>query len=45
MKKFVALLSKENERTTMNEWENDDSDILWTLYRGYKKLRQLFFHT
>ena len=45
MKKFVALLTKENERTTMNEWENDDSDILWTLYRGYKKLRQLFFHT
>ena len=29
MKKFVALLTKEKGKTAMNEWENDDSDILW----------------
>ena len=29
MKKFVALLTKEKRKTAMNEWENDDSDILW----------------
>ena len=23
----------------MNEWENDDSDILRALYSGYKKIR------
>ena len=28
MKKFVALLTKEKGKTAMNEWENDDSDIL-----------------
>ena len=32
MKKFVALLTKEKGKTAMNEWENDDSDILQTLY-------------
>ena len=31
MKKFVELLTKENEKTTMNEWVNDDSDILQLL--------------
>ena len=29
----------------MNEWENDDSEKLQALYSGFKKLRQLFFHT
>ena len=24
MKKFVALLTKEKEKASMNEWENDD---------------------
>ena len=24
-------------KTAMNEWENDDSDILWALYSVYKK--------
>ena len=28
MKKFVTLLTKEKGKTAMNEWENDDSDIL-----------------
>ena len=32
MKKFVALLTKEKGKTAMNEWENDDSDILQALY-------------
>ena len=31
MKKFVELLTKENEKTAMNEWVNDDSDILQLL--------------
>ena len=30
MKKFVALLRKEKGKATMNEWENDDTDILRT---------------
>ena len=29
----------------MNEWENDNSDILQPLYSVYEKLGQLFFHT
>ena len=29
----------------MNEWENNDPDILRALYSVYKKLRQFFFHT
>ena len=29
----------------MNEWENDDSDILHALYNIYKKLGQFFLHT
>ena len=32
MKKFVALLTKGKGKTAMNEWENDDSDILRGLY-------------
>ena len=26
--KYVALLTKEKGKPVMNEWENDDSDIL-----------------
>ena len=39
MKKFVALLTKEKGKTAMNEWENDDSDILRASYSVYKKIR------
>ena len=37
MKKFVALLTKEKGKMAINEWENDDSDILWALYSADKK--------
>ena len=37
MKKFVALLTKEKEEMVMNEWENDDSNILRVLYSISKK--------
>ena len=44
MKKFVELLTKENEKTAMNEWVNDDSDILQAFNSVYiKKLGQFFF--
>ena len=43
MKKFVALLTKEKEKTVMNEWENDDSDILRALYSVYKKITTILF--
>ena len=40
--KFVALLIKEIEKTTVNEWKNDDSDILGALSSVYeKKLGQI----
>ena len=29
--------------TTNNQWNNDDSDTLWTLYSVYKKLGQSSF--
>ena len=46
MKKFAALLTKEKGKLAMNEWENDDSDILRALYSVYKqKLGQVLFHT
>ena len=46
MKKFVELLTKENEKTAMNEWVNDDSDILQAFNSVYiKKLGQFFSHT
>ena len=32
------LLSKEKGKTVMNEWGNDDFDILLVLYSVYKKL-------
>ena len=37
MKKFVALPTKEKGRTAMNNWENNDSEILWALYSIYIK--------
>ena len=37
LKKFVALVTKEKGKMTVNKWENDDSDILWALYSVYKK--------
>ena len=44
MKKSVALLTM-GKKTTMNEYENNDSDILWALYIVYKKLGQFFLYT
>ena len=41
MKKFVALLTKEKGKTAINEWENNDSDIIRVLYSGYKKNRTI----
>ena len=37
MKILIALPIKENRKMAMNEWENDDCDILWVLYSVYKK--------
>ena len=34
LKKFVAL-PKEKGKTPMNQWENDDSDIIRAIYSGY----------
>ena len=41
---ILAMLTKKKGKTSMHEWENDDSDILWALYRVYKKIRIIFFH-
>ena len=44
MKKLFALLTKEKGKMTMNEWENDDSVILRSLYSAYlKKLGLILF--
>ena len=43
MGKFVAFLTKEKGKTAMNEWKNDDSEILWALYSVYKKIRTILF--
>ena len=43
MKKFVAILTKEKGKTAINEWENNDSDIIRVLYSGYKKNRTILF--
>ena len=32
-------------KTARNEWENDESDFLGTLYSVYKKLRAIFQYT
>ena len=31
-------------KATKNEWENDDSDFLWSLCCVNKKIGQFFFH-
>ena len=33
------------EKTTRNEWKNDDFNSLRALYSVYKKIRTIFFHT
>ena len=38
MKKFIAILTKKNERTPKNEWKSDDSVFPGALYSIYKKL-------
>ena len=43
--KYVALLTKEKGKPAMNEWGNDDSDILWTFCSVYKQIRTTFFYT
>lgn len=43
MKKFVALLTQEKVKTAMNDWENDDSDILQVIYSVYKKIKIVLF--
>ena len=43
LKKFVTLLTKEAGKTAMNDWENDDPDILWALISVYKKIRTILF--
>ena len=45
MKKLIALLTKGKGKTAINEWKNDNSVILRTLYSVHKKLGQFFFHT
>ena len=32
MKRIVALPTKKKGKTAMNEWENDDHDVLQALY-------------
>ena len=43
MKKFVCIVNE--RKTANNELENDGFDFLRVLYRVYKKLVSLFFHT
>ena len=43
MKKFVALLTQEKVKTAMNDWENDDSDILQVIHSVYKKIKIVLF--
>ena len=38
------ITNKRKNKTVMNEWENDDSDILRALYSVHK-LGQFFFRT
>ena len=42
-KDICSITNKGN--IAKNEWESDDSDILWALYSLYKKLGQFFFKT
>ena len=43
MKIFVTLLTKEKGKTAANEWQNDNSDIIWALYNVYKKIKTVIF--
>ena len=43
MKEFVALLAKEKGKTTTNERENDESDIIRALHSVHKKVRAILF--
>ena len=37
MKKFFALITKEKGKTAINEWVNDDFDVLQALYSTCKR--------
>ena len=43
MKKFVALLTKLKGKTAINEYANENSDILRAFYSVYKKVRTILF--
>ena len=43
MNEEICCITNE-EKTTRNEWENDDSNFLQALYSVYKKIRTIFFH-
>ena len=45
MKKLAALVTMKKGKTTINEWKNDDSDILRNLNIVYKKIGIFFPHT
>ena len=40
-KDICSITNKGN--IAKNEWESDDSDILWALYSLYKKIRTILF--
>ena len=42
---ICCAINKEKVKGTMNEWENDDSDILQALCNVYEKQDKFFFHT
>ena len=39
----IRCITNEGKKAR-NEWENDDSNFLQTLYSVYKKIRTIFFH-
>ena len=47
IEEICCITNKGKGKAAMNEWENDESEILWALYIQYiyKKLGQFFFHT
>ena len=44
MNEEIRCIANEG-KTVRNEWENNDSNFLRTLYSVYKKIRTIFFHT
>ena len=40
---FCCITNK--GKAAKSEWENEESNILWALFRVCKKRRQFFFHT